>query len=83
MARPLPRFLQPAMRAAVGWERGWWLLKRLKPDLLARIMGVPKQWDTGDDPDFLTIRAALFPIRPKQLGVAFDALVSEPASKSR
>jgi pimeloyl-ACP methyl ester carboxylesterase len=30
--------------------------------------------------DFHAIRVALFPIRPKQLGVAFDALVSEPAS---
>ena len=80
MARPLPRFLQPAMRAAVGWERGWWLLKRWQPALLARIMGVPKRWDTSDDADFHAIREALFPIRPKQLGVAFDALVSEPAS---
>jgi pimeloyl-ACP methyl ester carboxylesterase len=80
MARPVPQFLHPAIRAAVGWERGWWLLKRWQPELLARIMGVPKRWDTSDDADFLAIREALFPIRPKQLGVAFDALVSEPAS---
>jgi hypothetical protein len=62
MARPLPRFLQPAMRAAVGWERGWWPLKRWQPALLARIMGVPKRWDTNHDADFLAIREALFPI---------------------
>lgn len=80
MAKPLPGFLRPAMRAAVGWERGWWLLKSLRPMLLARIMGVPKGWDPSDDADFLAIRDALFPIRPKKLGVAFDALVSEPAS---
>jgi pimeloyl-ACP methyl ester carboxylesterase len=29
---------------------------------------------------FLAIRGALFPVRPKKLGIAFDALVSEPAS---
>lgn len=80
MAKPLPGFLRPAMRAAVGWERGWWLLKSLRPMLLARIMGVPKGWDPSDDADFLAIRDALFPIGPKKLGVAFDALVSEPAS---
>jgi pimeloyl-ACP methyl ester carboxylesterase len=76
MAKPLPGFLRPAMRAAVGWERGWWLLKSLRPMLLARIMGVPKRWDPSDDADFLAIRDALFPIGPKKLGVAFDALVS-------
>jgi pimeloyl-ACP methyl ester carboxylesterase len=43
-------------------------------------MGVPKNWDTSGDRDFLAIRDALFPIKPKKLGVAFDALVSEPAS---
>jgi pimeloyl-ACP methyl ester carboxylesterase len=80
MARPLPRLLHPVMRAAIGWERGWWLLKTYRPALLARIMGVPKGWDTTGDTDFLAIRDALFPIKPKQLGVAFDALVSEPAS---
>jgi pimeloyl-ACP methyl ester carboxylesterase len=80
MAKPLPGFVRPAMRAAVGWERGWWLLKSLRPMLLARIMGVPRGWDPSDDADFLAIRDALFPIRPKRLGVAFDALVSEPAS---
>ena len=26
------------------------------------------------------IRSALFPVRPKKLGIAFDALISEPAS---
>jgi pimeloyl-ACP methyl ester carboxylesterase len=80
MARPLPRILHPMMRAAAGWERGWWLLKTLRPTLLARIMGVPKGWDPSNDADFLSIRDALFPVRPKKLGVAFDALVSEPAS---
>jgi pimeloyl-ACP methyl ester carboxylesterase len=80
MANPLPRVLHPAVRATVGSERGWWLLKTLRPALLARIMGVPKGWDTSKDADFLAIREALFPIRPKKHGVAFDALVSEPAS---
>jgi pimeloyl-ACP methyl ester carboxylesterase len=80
MARPTPRLLHPIIRAAVGWERGWWLLKTVRPTLLARIMGVPKGWDPSGDADFLAIRDALFPIHPKRAGVAFDALVSEPAS---
>ena len=82
MARPLPSVLQPVMRTAIGWQYGWWLLSRYRPKLLARIMGVPKGWDASHDPDFLAIREALFPIAPKKLGAAFDALVSEPASNS-
>jgi hypothetical protein len=45
-------------------------------------MGVPKGWDARRDPDFLAIRTSLFPVAPKRLGVAFDAVVSEPASNS-
>jgi pimeloyl-ACP methyl ester carboxylesterase len=80
MAKPIPNALHPPIRAIVGWERGWWLLKENRPGLLARIMGVPKGWDPSQDADFLAIRSALFPVRPKKLGIAFDALVSEPAS---
>jgi hypothetical protein len=43
-------------------------------------MGVPKEWDTSDDRDFLAIRRSLFPIGEKRFGVTFDAVVSEPAS---
>ncbi len=81
-SKPLPRVLYPLVRAVAGWERGWWLLKRYRPTLLARIMGVPNGWDASHDTDFLAIREALFPIAPKKLGVAFDALESEPASNS-
>jgi hypothetical protein len=82
MASPLPGFLHSVVHAAVGWERGWWLLKTLRPGLFARIMGVPRGWDPSEDADFLAIREALFPIRPKTLGVAFDALISEPPPTS-
>lgn len=80
MAKAIPQALHPLIRAIVGWERGWWLLNEHCPGLLARIMGVPKGWDPSQDADFLAIRSALFPVRPKKLGIAFDALVSEPAS---
>jgi pimeloyl-ACP methyl ester carboxylesterase len=80
MARPLRPVAQRVMRAAVGWGRGWWLLKTVAPGLLARIMGVPKGWDASHDPQFLSVREHLFPTAPKRLGVAFDALVSEPMS---
>jgi pimeloyl-ACP methyl ester carboxylesterase len=80
MAHPLPPAAQRVMRAAVGWERGWWLLKTVAPGVLARIMGVPKGWDASHDPQFLSVREHLFPTAPKRLGVAFDALVSEPMS---
>ena len=79
-ARAVPAWLLPVVRAVVGWERGWWLLKRYRPQRLARIMGVPKGWDPSDDSDFLAIRDALFPVGPKRLGITFDAMVSEPAS---
>jgi pimeloyl-ACP methyl ester carboxylesterase len=82
MARPMPRTLVPALGAVVGWERGWWLLKEHRPELLARIMGVPRGWASRDDDFFLRIRDALFPIREKRRGVAFDALVSEPLSNA-
>jgi pimeloyl-ACP methyl ester carboxylesterase len=80
MARPLPPVAQRVMRTAVGWERGWWLLKTVAPGVLARIMGVPKGWDASHDSQFLSVREHLFPAAPKRLGVAFDALVSEPMS---
>jgi pimeloyl-ACP methyl ester carboxylesterase len=79
-ARSVTGWLVPLVRGVAGWERGWWLLKRYRPQLLARIMGVPKGWDTSGDRDFLAIRRSLFPIAEKRFGVTFDAVVSEPAS---
>jgi pimeloyl-ACP methyl ester carboxylesterase len=79
-ARTVPKPILPVVRGVIGWERGWWNLKQHCPGVLARIMGVPKSWDPGGDEVFLSIRQALFPIRPKRFGVAFDAVVSEPAS---
>jgi pimeloyl-ACP methyl ester carboxylesterase len=81
-ARSIAKPLHPLVRAVAGWERGWWLLKEYRPERLARIMGVPKGWETSEDADFLAIRRALFPVRPKRLGIVFDALVSEPASNA-
>lgn len=82
MAGEMPSVLHPVMRAVAGWERGWWLLKTLRPTLLARMMGVPKGWDASTDADFLAIRDTLFPVQPKQHGFVFDVLVSEPASNT-
>jgi pimeloyl-ACP methyl ester carboxylesterase len=79
-ARAVPKVLHPLIRAIVGWQRGWWLLKRFRPERLAHLMSVPAGWDASQDRDFLAVREALFPITPKRFGVAFDAVVSEPAS---
>jgi pimeloyl-ACP methyl ester carboxylesterase len=79
-ARTVPDWLRPILRAIIGWERGWWLLERYRPQRLARIMGVPKAWDAGTDSDFLAVRESLFPVAPKRLGITFDAVISEPAS---
>jgi pimeloyl-ACP methyl ester carboxylesterase len=79
-ARSVAGQLLPLVRSVAGWEWGWWLLKRYRPQVLARIMGVPKGWDTSGDRDFLAIRRSLFPIAEKRFGVTFDAVVSEPAS---
>jgi pimeloyl-ACP methyl ester carboxylesterase len=81
-ARTVPPAVHPLVRAVAGWERGWWLLKQYWPTRLARIMGVPRGWDASRDPDFSAIRTSLFPVTPKRSGVAFDAVVSEPASNS-
>jgi pimeloyl-ACP methyl ester carboxylesterase len=81
-AKSIQRPLHPLARAIAGWERGWWLLKRYRPNRLARIMGCPKGWDTSGDADFLAIRETLFPVGPKRFGITFDALVSEPASNT-
>jgi pimeloyl-ACP methyl ester carboxylesterase len=81
-ARTAPAFLHPVVRRVAGWEYGWWLLRRYRPRLLARIMGVPKDWDPSSDADFLQIRDALFPVSPKRRGITFDALVSEPAANT-
>jgi pimeloyl-ACP methyl ester carboxylesterase len=81
-ARAIPGLLHPLLRTVGGWQYGWWLLKRFRPNWLARIMGVPAGWDAGHDEDFLAVREALFPITPKRFGLIFDACVSEPASHS-
>jgi pimeloyl-ACP methyl ester carboxylesterase len=82
MAKPLPGLVTAAGRRGIGWERGWWLLKQYRPQLLARIMGVPAGWDPSDDAFFLTVRESLFPVRRKRQGVAFDGFVSEPMSNT-
>jgi 2-hydroxy-6-oxonona-2,4-dienedioate hydrolase len=80
MGKPLPQPLTAFAGRIIGWERGWWLLKQRRPQLLARIMGVPAGWDPSDDAFFLAVRESLFPVRRKRQGVAFDAFVSEPMS---
>jgi pimeloyl-ACP methyl ester carboxylesterase len=82
MAKPLPGPVTAAGRWVIGWERGWWLLKQYRPQLLARIMGVPVGLDPSGDAFFLAVRESLFPVRRKRQGVAFDGFVSEPMSNT-
>lgn len=78
---PLTRPVRMALPLALRWEWGLWFLKTYRPGLLARIMGVPKGWrPTIDEQRFIDgLQESFFPTKPKQLGVVFDSLVSEPA----
>ncbi|HET7516156.1 MAG TPA: alpha/beta fold hydrolase, partial [Actinomycetes bacterium] len=44
------KLLEPIQRTLYGWERLWWLYRRLLPSTYARMLGVPKGYrPTPDD----------------------------------
>jgi pimeloyl-ACP methyl ester carboxylesterase len=76
----LLKFPAPTFRMAYT-DRVFWGLWAFAPNILARIMGVPKtlrptpaEWQT-----VMTVMESLFPISPKREGAIFDSLVSNPA----
>jgi pimeloyl-ACP methyl ester carboxylesterase len=76
---PTPnRLLEPIQSAVYGWERLWWLYRRLLPGTYGRMVGVPKGYQpTPQDVD--TIRAVSelqFPLKPRKRGAIFDGFVS-------
>jgi pimeloyl-ACP methyl ester carboxylesterase len=76
---PTPRkLLEPVLRAVYGWERGWWIYRRLLPSAYARMVGVPKGYQPTSE-DVATIRAVSelqFPLKPRRRGAIFDGFVS-------
>jgi pimeloyl-ACP methyl ester carboxylesterase len=76
---PTPnRLLKPIQGTVYGWERLWWLYRRLLPGTYGRMVGVPKGYQpTPQDVD--TIRAVSelqFPLKPRKQGAIFDGFVS-------
>ena len=76
---PTPnRLLKPIQGAVYGWERLWWLYRRLLPGLYGRMIGVPKGYQPTPE-DAATIRAMSelqFPLNPRRHGALFDGFVS-------
>jgi pimeloyl-ACP methyl ester carboxylesterase len=76
---PTPtRLLKPIQGTVYGWERLWWLYRRLLPSPYGRMVGVPKGYQPSSE-DVATIRAVSelqFPLRPRKQGAIFDGFVS-------
>jgi pimeloyl-ACP methyl ester carboxylesterase len=76
---PTPsRLLKPIQGAVYGWERMWWLYRRLLPGTYGRMIGVPKGYRPTPE-DVATIRAVSelqFPLRPRKQGALLDGFVS-------
>jgi pimeloyl-ACP methyl ester carboxylesterase len=76
---PTPnKLLEPIQSTVYGWERLWWLYRRLLPGTYGRMVGVPKDYQPTPD-DLETIRAVSelqFPLKPRKQGAIFDGFVS-------
>jgi pimeloyl-ACP methyl ester carboxylesterase len=86
---PTPnRLLKPIQGTVYGWERLWWLYRRLLPSLYARMLGVPKGYQPTPE-DAATIRAMSelqFPLEPRRHGALTTGSCptwSPTASRSR
>jgi pimeloyl-ACP methyl ester carboxylesterase len=51
-ARPVPPAIHSIVRAVAGWERGWWLLERFHPSLLAASWVYPEDGTPATTPTF-------------------------------
>jgi pimeloyl-ACP methyl ester carboxylesterase len=70
--------LQPIQGTVYGWERLWWLYRRLLPSIYGRMIGVPKGYQATPQ-DAQVIRAVSelqFPLKPRRRGAIFDGFVS-------
>jgi pimeloyl-ACP methyl ester carboxylesterase len=76
---PTPnKLLKPIQGTVYGWQRLWWLYRRLLPATYGRMVGVPKGYQATSD-DVATIRAVSelqFPLEPRRQGAIFDGFVS-------
>jgi pimeloyl-ACP methyl ester carboxylesterase len=76
---PTPnRLLEPIQGTVYGWERLWWLYRRLLPGTYGRMVGVPKGYQPTPQ-DVATIRAVSelqFPLKPRKQGAIFDGFVA-------
>jgi pimeloyl-ACP methyl ester carboxylesterase len=76
---PTPsKLLKPIQSTVYGWERLWWLYRRLLPGTYGRMVGVPKGYRPTSE-DMATIRVVSelqFPLRPRRQGAVFDGFVS-------
>ena len=76
---PTPsRLLKPIQGAVYGWERLWWLYRRLLPSLYGRMIGVPKGYrPIPEDAEVIRAFSELqFPLKPRKQGALFDGFVS-------
>jgi 2-hydroxy-6-oxonona-2,4-dienedioate hydrolase len=80
----IPEAVKPLLKRALGAQRLWWLLRRIAPGALARIIGVPHRFHASTEEQQVVDRVIehLFPISAKKQGAVFDTLVSEPASNA-
>jgi pimeloyl-ACP methyl ester carboxylesterase len=75
------RLIAPLLRAAYGWDWGFWTFKALMPRNFRILAGIPRDFDASPDEQATIdqICDSIFPMRPRRRGAAFDALISNPA----
>jgi pimeloyl-ACP methyl ester carboxylesterase len=76
---PTPsKLLKPIQSAVYGWERLWWLYRRLLPGTYGRMVGVPKGYQpTPQDVEVIqAVSEQQFPLKPRRRGAIFDGFVS-------
>jgi pimeloyl-ACP methyl ester carboxylesterase len=79
---PTPRrVIHPIMRAAFRWQRMFWALKFVMPQIFNSLTGVPKGWapTAAEEKTIGEVAESIFPIKPRHHGAIFDSLVSNPA----
>jgi pimeloyl-ACP methyl ester carboxylesterase len=80
---PTPnQLLKPVLGVVYGWERLFWLYRRLLPSIYARMISVPKGYQpTADDAAIIhRVSELQFPLKPRRLGAVFDGFVSNPVA---
>lgn len=72
-----PRILRPLMSSLTRTDLPMWLVARLMPSTMHRLMGIPHRAATID-----AVVASIFPVRVRREGFVFDTFVGNPCVRN-